>query len=154
MWGSWTQKKGTIFSVWNLVSKLWVVLRNENLIVRKYFIFQTYGWKNVLYEHFINIAKVFWVNSKPFWRYQSFRPGRRIHVYTPPPIYGKSVKWRKTINEMCGNISGGNFLGGNFPGRDFSWRSLIVGNFPSRNFHGEIFLEPLLTYASRSNDLW
>ena len=37
-----------------------------------------------------------------------------VHVHSFP-IFGRNVKWRKTIDEMGGNISGGNFAGGNFP---------------------------------------
>ena len=37
----------------------------------------------------------------------------------PFPIYRRSVKWRKAINEMGGNIPGGNFLG-EFDGWEFS----------------------------------
>ena len=40
------------------------------------------------------------------------------YMYTLPLIYGRSIKWRQTI-EMSGNISDGNFLGGNFPGGNF-----------------------------------
>ena len=61
-----------------------------------------------------------------------FRPGRRMYMYTLS--YGRSVKWRKTINEMGGNIPGGKFLGGNFPGGDFPGWSLMGGNFRGRNF--------------------
>ena len=34
-----SKRKGSSFSMYNLVSKLWVVLRNFNLIMRRYFIF-------------------------------------------------------------------------------------------------------------------
>ena len=50
-------------------------------------------------------------------------------MYTLPSIYERSIKWRKTINEMARYISGGNFPGGNFPGG-----SLMGGNFPGGNF--------------------
>ena len=43
-------------------------------------------------------------------------------------IYGRSVKWRKTINEMRGNIPGGNFPGGNFAEGNFP-RTLIYTLF-------------------------
>ena len=56
-------------------------------------------------------------------------------VHAPSPsIYGRRTKWRKTINEMVGNIPGGNFLGGNFPGGSFPGGSLMGGNFPGGNF--------------------
>ena len=61
------------------------------------------------------------------------RPGRRIYMYTLPPIYERSIKRRKTVNEMGGNIIGGNFLGGNFLGGNFPGGSLMNGNFPSEN---------------------
>ena len=52
---------------------------------------------------------------------------------TPLPPFVDEVfsekKWRKTINEMGGNILGGNFLTGNFP-----VGSLMGGNFPGENF--------------------
>ena len=50
-------------------------------------------------------------------------------MYTLPSIYERSIKRRKTINEMARYISGGNFPGGNFPGG-----SLMGGNFPGGNF--------------------
>ena len=104
------KRKRPIFYMWNLVSKLWVVVRNCNLIILRYFTF--------LNENFINITKASWKNSKPLWRYQHFLSREEdLHVHPPPPQW--SVKWRKTINEMDGNIPGGNFLGGNFPGGDF-----------------------------------
>ena len=53
-------------------------------------------------------------------------------LYVCENLSKRSVKWRKAINEMSGNIPGGNFLGGNFPGGVW-W----VGIFP-----GGIFLEP------------
>ena len=59
-----------------------------------------------------------------------------------PPILGRRVKWRMTINEMGGNIPGGNFLGGNFPGRNFPRGSLMGGNFWVGIFPGGIFLQP------------
>ena len=38
------------------------------------------------------------------------------------------VKWRKTVNEMGGNIPGENFLGGNFPRGNLPGGSLMGGN--------------------------
>ena len=65
------------------------------------------------------MAEVSWENSKPSRRYQNFLSREEVvHVHCSP-IYGRSVKWRKTINEMGGNIPGGNFLGANFPGGNF-----------------------------------
>ena len=57
-----------------------------------------------------------------------------VQVHSPP-IYGRSVKWRKTINEISRNIPGGNFLGGNFPADNFPggiwWVGIfLVGSFP------------------------
>ena len=70
-----------------------------------------------------------------------FRPGRTsredVHVQSSP-IYGRSVKWRNTINEIGGNIPRGNFLGGNFPGG---------GGVPGRNFPRTDFFK-----AKISND--
>ena len=70
-----------------------------------------------------------------------FCPERRMYMYTPPTIYGRSSKWRETINEMDGNIPGGNFLRGNFPGGSLMSGNITGGNFPGG---GEIFLEPFL----------
>ena len=58
-----------------------------------------------------------------------FCPGRRMHS---SPVYGHSVKWRKTINEMSANIPGRNFLGGNFPGLEEFSR----GEFDGWEFSG------------------
>ena len=68
-----------------------------------------------------------------------------VHVHAPPN-YGRSLKWRKTVNEMGGNIPSGNFLGGNFPGGGGGifygvvwWARIFrVGILP-----GGIFLEPI-----------
>ena len=55
----------------------------------------------------------------------------------------QSVKWRKEINEMGGNIPGENFLGSNFPGGgSFRGEILMGANFSGGNSSGEIFLEP------------
>ena len=59
-----------------------------------------------------------------------FCPERRMYMYTPPTIYGRSSKWRETINEMDGNIPGGNFLRGNFPGGSLMSGNITGGNFP------------------------
>ena len=40
-------------------------------------------------------------------------------LYVCELLSKRSVKWRKTINEMGGNIPGENFLGGSFLGRIF-----------------------------------
>ena len=54
---------------------------------------------------------------------------RRMYMYTPPTIYGRSSKWRETINEMDGNIPGGNFPRGNFPGESWMSGNITGGNF-------------------------
>ena len=55
----------------------------------------------------------------------------------------QSVKWRKAVNEIGGNILGENFLGGKFPGMgEFSRGWDFDGIFLGRNSQGEIFLEP------------
>ena len=100
------------------------------------------------YENFFNIAKVPWENSKPFWRYQNFS-SREEDVHVLSPIYGRSVKWRKTINEMGGNIPGVNFLGGNFPGEIFQgwvwWVGIFrVGIFLESHKGNSFFLIPTL----------
>ena len=104
------------------------------------------GLKNTLNENFNKIGKVSWENSMSFWRYQCFRPGRRMYMFTLPlprsPIYGRSVKWRNGINKMGGNIQGKNFLGGNFRRGNFPGASLMGGNFP-----GGSFLESNFTYT-------
>ena len=103
-------------------------------------------WSRVFYENFINIANVSWENFKPFWRLQNYLSREEdVHVHSPS-IYGQIVRWRKTINEMGGNIAGGNFLGGNFPGG-----SLMGGNLPGGNFPGGIFLE---LYETMFFDMW
>ena len=72
-----------------------------------------------------------------------FCPGSRMYIYTLPTIYGRSVKWRKTINEMGGNIPVGNFLRGNIKGEHFPGKVwwVRVGVLP-----GGIFLEPSLQW--------
>ena len=71
------------------------------------------------YENFINIAKVSSENSKTSWRYQFFSSREvDVHVHSSP-IYGRSIKRRKTINEMGTNIAGGDFLGGKFQAGNF-----------------------------------
>ena len=56
-------------------------------------------------------------------------------------IYGRSVKRRKAINEMSGNIPGRNFLG-----RNFSGESLRGGNFPGGIFPERI---PIIFTSSK-----
>ena len=83
--------------------------------------------------------EISWENSKPSWRYLIFSSREEdAHVHSFP-IYGCSIKWRKTINEMSGNIPGGSFLGGkfpreNFPGGILMGRNFSCGNFPEGNF--------------------
>ena len=65
-------------------------------------------------------------------------------LYVCENLLRRSVKWRKTINEMGGNIPGENFLGGKFPGMgkfsrwhfdgNFSGGNSPVGNFPRTIF--------------------
>ena len=64
-----------------------------------------------------------------------------MFMYPLPSIYERSVKWRKAINEMSGNIPGGNFLGGNFPEVAFQGGDWWVEIFRGEIFQGEIFLE-------------
>ena len=61
--------------------------------------------------------------KKPFWRYRE----EDVHVHSYP-IYGWSVKWRKTVKKMGGNILVGNFPGGNL---HFSTQSTFI-NFVFR----------------------
>ena len=114
MSGSWKKRKRLkgSFSMWNLVNRLWVVLRNcHTQIIHRCFIVKTLvNSKNILYKS--NIAKVPWDTSKLFWRYQKSRE-EDVHVHTLSSD-GGSVKWKKTINDLDGNIPGVNFLGGNF----------------------------------------
>ena len=78
-------------------------------------------------ENFINKVKISWESSKPSWRYQNFLSREKdVHVRSSL-IYGRSIKWKKTINEMGGNFPGGNFLGGIFP------RTLIYKLFFQKN---------------------
>ena len=70
------------------------------------------------------MAEVSWENSKPSRRYQNFLSRKEVvHVHCSP-----ISKWKKTINEMGGNIPGGNFLSANFPGGNFA-RILICKLF-------------------------
>ena len=57
-------------------------------------------------------------------------------------IYGRSVKRRKAINEMSGNIPGRNFLG-----RNFSGESLRGGNFS-----GGFFQNGYLSFLQAQNE--
>ena len=115
MSGSWTKGRDQFFAcktwsvncdwyweiaIWSCADILYFRLRGEKMFFS---------------ENFINMATISWEKSKPSWRYQNFF-SREEDVHVPSsPIYGNSVKWRKTINEMGGNIPGGNFPGANFP---------------------------------------
>ena len=89
--------------------------------------------KMFFYENFIIVAKVSWENSKPFWRYQNFWSREEdVHVHSPP-IYGRSVKWRKTVNEMGVNIPGGNFPEGILQWGVWWVAIFQVGIFPRGN---------------------
>ena len=80
-----------------------------------------------------------------------------VHVYSLL-IYGRRVKYRKTTNEMCGNIPGGNVLDGNFPGGIFQGEVRLVGilqwefsredNFPrtQESIHEDIWLKVIFQY--------
>ena len=59
-----------------------------------------------------------------------------VHVYSAP-IYGRSVKCRKTTDEMYGNIPGGNFVGGNFPGGIFHGGNFFLWEFSGWEFSRE-----------------
>ena len=92
------------------------------------------SWSRVFYENVINIANVSWENFKPFWRLQNYWSREEdVHVHSPS-IYGRIVKWKKTINEMGGNIPCGNFLSGNFPRGNLVGGNFAAGNFPGGNF--------------------
>ena len=54
--------------------------------------------------------------------------------YVCEDLSKRSVKWRKTIDEMGGNIPGKNFLGGSFPGGNFLGGSLMGGNSRKEKF--------------------
>ena len=68
-----------------------------------------------------------WRLLEEIWYQIFFSREEDVHVHSSS-IYWRSVKWKKTINEMSGNMPGRNFLGRNFP--------------------GGIFLEPSLTQKS------
>ena len=44
------------------------------------------GLKKCLAWKFIKIAKVSWENSEPFLGIKIFRPGRRMYMYSLPPV--------------------------------------------------------------------
>ena len=107
------KRKRPIFYMWNLVSKLWVVVRNCNLIILRYFTF--------LNENFINITKASWKNSKPLWRYQHFL-SREEDVHVHPPPLSEVLSEERQLME---------------------WMAIFqVGIFWVEIFPGGIFLEP------------
>ena len=69
---------------------------------------------------------------------------RNLHVFEK--LSKRSVKWRKTNDEMDGNIPGENFLGSNFMGEGFQgglwWMGIFRIGIPS----GRIFLGPFSSY--------
>ena len=62
---------------------------------------------------------------------------RGLHVCED--LSKRSVKWRKTNNEMSGNIPGKNFLGSNFMGEGFQGGLLWMGIFSDGNSLGGDF---------------
>ena len=88
----------------------------------------------VFFLTFANIWNSLFCNSKQHFKFFKSSNVCFPNIYVYEHLSKRSVKWRKTINEI-----GGNFLGGNFRG-DFPWGSLIDENFP-----GGIFLELLLS---------
>ena len=65
-----------------------------------------------------------------------FVQGRGYTCTLSPIIHGLSLKKRKPINEMDGNIPGGSFpkVGGGDGGEGFPGESLMGGNFPGGQF--------------------
>ena len=61
-------------------------------------------------KNFINTVKVSWENSQTFWKYQNFSFREDVQVRSPP-IYGQSVKSRKTM-VLVGIIQVETFQGG------------------------------------------
>ena len=75
------KRKGPIFSIWNLVSKVWVVWRNWNFSCKdtSYFRF----WAKKMFS-----TKILWILPKFHEKTLShsgdikiFRPGRRMYIY-------------------------------------------------------------------------
>ena len=97
------------------------------------------------YKNLVTIAKVSWEKSKLSSRYLNFLSREEdIHIHSSF-IYGRSVKRRKTINEMGGHIPGGNFPEESFPGGVW-W----VGIFRMGIFSGWIFLEPYIFFIEKN----
>ena len=141
MSGSWTKGRDQFFpcETWSVNYEWYWKLQFDHAQI---LYILGLGLKKVWYQNFINIAKFSWENSKPSWRYQNFSSMEEdVHVHSPP-IYGRSDKWRNTINEMDGNILGGNFWVGIFRGKLFQGGVWWVGIFRVGIFPGGIFLEP------------
>ena len=68
------------------------------------------------YLTFINILNSVFYNSKQYFKFFKSSNFCFPKLYVVNICSKRSVKWRKSINEMGGNIPGGNFPGGIFPG--------------------------------------
>ena len=136
MSGSWTKGSDQFF-----LCETWSVN------YERYWKIAVWSCRDTLYFRLM-AEKMSWENSKPSWRYLIFS-SREVdaHVHSFP-IYGCSIKWRKTINEMSGNIPGGSFLGGKFPRENFPGGILMGRNFPGGNFPGGNFPRTEKTIAS------
>ena len=127
-----------IGSQWDTLPTDWLVAHNlltRTLVIldicKRYILW----WKSVARHCWFPLITAIFSQMRTFNRsvyIKIFHPGRMYMCTLPPPIYVRSIKWKKTINEMGGNIPGGVW-----------W----VEIFQVRIFPGEIFLEPYnITY--------
>ena len=122
-----------IGSQWDTLPTDWLVahdLLTRTLVIldicKRYILW----WKSVARHCWFPLITTIFSQMRTFSRsvyIKIFHPGRMYMCTLPPPIYVRSIKWKKTINEMGGNIPGGVW-----------W----VEIFQVRIFPGEIFLEP------------
>ena len=103
------------------------------------FMMEICRWKSLIYADYCYFFSS--GNIEPFWRYQNFSSRKEdVNVHSPP-IYGRIIKWRKTMNQMSGNIPGGIFLGGNFLGGSLMGGNVPDGKLPGGNFPRTVSLK-------------
>ena len=141
-------KEVTNFSIWNLVSKLWVVLRNCNLIISRYFYFRLRTEKIFFMKILLTLPKFHEKTLSRPGDIKNFCPGWRMYIYTLPPLMDAVLSEERQLMKWVGilqvRISRGEFprvslMGGNFPGGNFP------GTWGTRLFNFECFVQ--LTFS-------
>ena len=125
-----------IGSQWDTLATDWLVAHNlltRTLVIldicKRYILW----WKSVAGHCWFTLITAIFSQMGTFSRsvyIKIFHTGRMYMCTLPQPIYVRSIKWKKTINEMGGNIFlGGRIFQGEFDGWEFSRWEFSLGKF-------------------------